>query len=153
MAAGFHVTVFTRSTSDNLPSVPAGVSVISTDYNKESLTKDLRGQDAAVSVLGPAAIQLEVGIVEAAFDAGVRRYIINDFGWGPDFDSLPEFQDIGAIRRLAWDRARELAEDSSTRGLNDDKRFTWTGVTIGNPIDWVRFQLLKYQVFPIFFLT
>ncbi|GAW24252.1 hypothetical protein ANO14919_138350 [Xylariales sp. No.14919] len=71
-------------------------------------------------------------MVDAAARAGVKRYIINDFGWGLSERSLPEFKVIGDSRRVAWTCAIEHAQ----RGEGKDDGFTWTGITIGNPIDW-----------------
>ncbi|RWA04513.1 hypothetical protein EKO27_g10597 [Xylaria grammica] len=71
-------------------------------------------------------------MVDAAARAGVKRYIINDFGWGLNERSLPEFKAIGDSRRVAWTCAIEHAQ----RGEGKEDGFTWTGITIGNPIDW-----------------
>ncbi|KAI0178859.1 NAD(P)-binding protein [Hypoxylon sp. FL1284] len=135
--AGFEVTIITRveSTSTFPPDIP----VIRTEYTVEKLTTALSGQDAAISAVGPGGISTQVAIVDAAKAAGVKRFIVDDFGWGPNFRSLPEFRPIGAQRRLAWNRAKELAEASP--------QFTWTGVTIGNPIDWAmnRFPLMGFD--------
>lgn len=68
-------------------------------------------------------------MIEAAEKAGVRRFIVDDFGWGPGFRSEAEFESVGAKRRVPWDFAAQKAREN--------KEFTWTGVTSGNPIDWV----------------
>lgn len=83
-----------------------------------------------VSVLGPGALAHEVPLVDAAEAAGVRRFVVNDFGWGQNPRSFPEMREVGARRHVAWDRARAKAAANPA--------FTWTGITIGNPIDWVR---------------
>lgn len=68
-------------------------------------------------------------MIDAAEAAGVTRFIVDDFGWGSNVRGLPEFDDIHARRRAGWERARVRAEANPG--------FTWTGITIGNPIDWV----------------
>lgn len=93
----------------------------------------LVGHDAAVSVLGPGAVGVQRDIAAAAEAAGVRRLVVDDFGWGPSFRGLPELAEAGAARTAAFDFAAGLA------GRNG--AFTWTGVTIGNPIDWVSIYL------------
>ncbi|KAI1822028.1 NmrA-like family protein [Xylaria intraflava] len=131
LGAGFAVTAFTRPDSTSV--FPDGVSVARTTYSDiVALAAALRGHDAVVCVLGPAAIADSEGIVDAAAQAGVKRYIINDFGWGPNSLALPEFKPIGEMRQVAWNRAMEYArrDEGKTDG------FTWTGITIGNPIDW-----------------
>lgn len=134
---GFEVTVITRTQSSS--TFPDGLPVIRTEYTAEHLKTALAGQDAAVCVLGPAAISAQVAITEAAEAAGVKRFIVDEFGWGPDFRNFPEFKEIGAQRHVAWDRAKELADANPA--------FSWTGITIGNPIDWAmkRFPLMGFN--------
>lgn len=96
----------------------------------------LAGHDAAVSVLGPGAVGFQRDVAAAAEAAGVRRLVVDDFGWGPSFRGLPEMAEAGAARTAAFDFAAGLA------GRNG--AFTWTGVTIGNPIDWVPYLTLPY---------
>ncbi|XXH05569.1 hypothetical protein Hte_012001 [Hypoxylon texense] len=136
--AGFEVTIITRVESTS--TFPPGIPVVRTEYTTEKLTGVLAGQDAVVCAVGPAGISTQAAMIDAAEAAGVRRFIVDDFGWGPDFRSEPEFQPIGAQRRVAWVRAEKLAEANP--------RFTWTGVTIGNPIDWAikRFPLMGFDV-------
>lgn len=88
-------------------------------------------------VVGPGGITTQITMIDAAFAAGVKRFIINDFGWGPEFRSMPEFSAIQAQRRAAWDHAKAKAQNNPG--------FTYTGITTGNPIDWVRsfFYLLS----------
>jgi hypothetical protein len=91
----------------------------------------LAGQDAAVCVVGPGGIGAQITMIDAAEAAGVKRFIVDDFGWGPNFKGLPEFRAINAHRRAAWEYAKTKAQANSG--------FTYTGITSGNPIDWVRF--------------
>ncbi|KAK8024423.1 NAD(P)-binding protein [Apiospora rasikravindrae] len=119
----------------------AGSIVHVADYSDvASLTTALAGHDAVVSVLGPGAMAHEVPLVDAAVAAGVKRFVVNDFGWGQNPRSYPEMVEVGARRHVAWDRAREKA--ASNPG------FSWTGVTIGNPIDWAlrRFPRMGFNV-------
>ncbi|KAI1378726.1 NAD(P)-binding protein [Hypoxylon crocopeplum] len=138
VTANFDVTIITRVASTS--TFPHGIPVIRTEYTVEKLTTALTGQDAVVCAVGPAGILSQVAMIDAAEAAGVRRFIVDDFGWGPDFRSLPEFQEIGAQRRVAWDYAKERSEANP--------RFTYTGVTIGNPIDWAikRFPMMGFDV-------
>lgn len=108
------------------------VSVIKLNYILEELIEALTGQDAAVCVIGPAGIRQGHPnlIADAAQAAGVKRLVIDDFGWGPEIRGLPEFAPVHAERKAQWDYARAKAEA--------DPAFTWTGITSGNPIDWVR---------------
>lgn len=89
--------------------------------------------------MGPGGIGLQVAIIDAAEAAGVQRFIIDDFGWGPEVRGLPEFSAVHAQRRVGWDHAKARAD------TNPD--FTWTGITTGNPIDWVWVDSLLCKVF------
>lgn len=127
-SAGFDLTIITRTESTTIH--PPHLSVIRTDYTVASLTSALRGQDAAVFALGPGGIKHQIAAIDAAEAAGVKRFIVNDFGWGPDIEGLPEFAAVHAQRRKCWDHAHACSKANPA--------FTWTGLTTGNPIDWVR---------------
>jgi len=68
-------------------------------------------------------------MIDAAAAAGVKRFIIDDFGWGPNVRGLPEFKEIQSQRRAGWDHAKAVADSKP--------QFTFTGISTGNPIDWV----------------
>ncbi|KAF5626041.1 hypothetical protein F52700_8756 [Fusarium sp. NRRL 52700] len=136
--AGFHVTIITRNESKS--TFPDGIPVIRTDYTLDALTKGLSGQDAVVCVVGPAGIPLQATMIDAALAAGVKRFIVDNYGWGPEFRSYPEFEAVRAKRTVGVDRAREHA----TANTN----FTWTSIATGNPIDWAlkRFPTMGYDI-------
>jgi uncharacterized protein YbjT (DUF2867 family) len=125
--AGFTITIITRT--DSTSTFPPHIPVIRTTYTLEDLTSALAGQDAVVCVVGYPGVGKQITMVDAAEAAGVKRFIVNDFGWGPNFRRMPEFSAIGAHRRAGWDHAKAKAERNP--------EFTWTGITSGNPIDWV----------------
>ncbi|KAH9900506.1 NAD(P)-binding protein [Xylariomycetidae sp. FL2044] len=135
--AGFEVTIITRTESSS--TFPPGIPVIRAAYTAPELTTALKGQDAVVSVIGPGGLPTQVAIIDAAVAAGVKRLIVNDFGWGPNSRTMPEFAAIGAQRKAAWDHAADLAKANPG--------FTWTGITIGNPIDWgmKKFPLMGFD--------
>jgi hypothetical protein len=138
MSSGFDVTIITRVQS--VATFPSGILVIRTAYTVDELTKALAGQDAAVCVVGPPGIGHQVAMIDAAEAAGVKRFIVDDFGWGPDIRGLPEFNDIHAHRLAGWDHAKARAEANPG--------FTYTGVTSGNPIDWVRLHTHMHKFSP-----
>ena len=111
--------------------------MIRTTYTVDELTKALSGQDAAVCVVGPPGVTHQVAMIDAAEAAGVKRFIVDDFGWGPTVRGLPEFSAIQAQRRAQWNHAKARAEANP--------RFTWTGVISGNPIDWVRIHTRMHK--------
>ncbi|CAN8106316.1 unnamed protein product [Discula destructiva] len=136
LAASFQVTTITRTNST--ATFPPGIPVLRTDYTTEALTAALRGQDAAVCVVGPAGISLQTAMIDAAEAAGVQRFIVDDFGWGPDMRGLPEFDDVHALRRAQWDYAR----------TKEGGPLTWTGISVGNPIDWAlrKFPAMGFDI-------
>ncbi|KAH1596412.1 hypothetical protein KXX44_006579 [Aspergillus fumigatus] len=136
--AGFTVTIITRSESK--ATFPPDIPVITTTYTLENLTSALAGQDAAVCVVGPGGIGAQVTMIDAAEAAGVKRFILDDFGWGDNPKSFPEFNAIHAQRRAGWDHAKAKA------GSNPN--FTYTGISIGNPIDWAlkRFPAMGFDI-------
>lgn len=125
--AGFVLTIVTRA--ESTASFPDGLPVIKIEYTPENFVKALLGQDAVVCVVGPTGIHHQTAMIDAAEAAGVKRFIVDDFGWGPDARGLPEFQNVRIRRKAPWDHAKERAEANPG--------FTWTGITTGNPIDWV----------------
>ncbi|PSR97682.1 hypothetical protein BD289DRAFT_479967 [Coniella lustricola] len=141
--AGFTITIITRAESTS--TFPPGLRVLTVDYTSlEALTTALTGQDAVVMALSPAAAfgstNVQNTIIDAVEAAGtVQRVIVNDFGWGPDIRSLPEFDAVRQVRKVHWDYAKMRSEGSG--------RFTWTGISCGNPIDWA------LQKFPILGFT
>ncbi|THV82265.1 NAD(P)-binding protein [Aureobasidium pullulans] len=137
-ASGFKITIVTRETSTTVH--PPDISTIRTEYTLEALTKALNNQDAVVCVVGPGGVPLQKTFIDAAEATGVQRFIIDDFGWGPDARGFPEFDAIHAVRREGWDHAAKKAKEN--------RNFTWTGLTTGNPIDWAmkKFPLMGFDV-------
>ena len=78
--------------------------------------------------VGPAGIPLQATMIDAAEAAGVKRFIVADFGWGPDFESFPEFDPVRAQRAVGFEHAKKHAAANPS--------FTWTSIATGNPIDW-----------------
>jgi hypothetical protein len=58
-------------------------------YLLHELTTAFEGQDAAICVVGPGGIGLQITIVDAAEAAGVKRFIVDYFGWGPHVRDFP----------------------------------------------------------------
>ncbi|KAB5525707.1 NmrA-like family protein [Coniochaeta sp. 2T2.1] len=144
-AAGFTVTAISRTASTS--SFPSSLTsnpdfrLVRTEYTLDELTSALKGQDAVVCVVGPGGISLQGMMVDAAVAAGVKRFVVDDFGWGMARKSFEEFGAVHRLRVEGWERARERAEGSGGK-------FTWTGVSIGNPIDWAlnKFPLMGFNL-------
>lgn len=80
---------------DGARTFPAGVSASEVDYTSlDSLVTALQGQDAVVSTLNDALVPAQLKLVEAASQAGVKRYIPSEFGCdtlNPKTAALPVF--------------------------------------------------------------
>jgi hypothetical protein len=120
------VTVLTRPGTTH--KFPASVSVAPVDYDSlDSLVTALRGQDAVVSTLAAVALSKQLLLVEAAAEAGVKRFIPSDFGSNtvhPKAAALPAFGDKVAVQKALEERAAQPG------GL------TYTIVINGPFLDW-----------------
>jgi hypothetical protein len=89
----------------------------------------MRGQDAVVCVVGPAGLSLQTTMMDAAVAAGVRRFVVDEFGRFPGHKGLPDLEAFGVARKVVLRYAAEKAALNST--------FSWSAVAIGHPFDWV----------------
>ncbi|KAK6004319.1 hypothetical protein QM012_008181 [Aureobasidium pullulans] len=138
IAANFNVTIITRTSSTMAH--PPGIPTLRIDYTLGALTQAFTNQDAVVCVVGPGGISLQKTFIDAAASAGVERFIIDDFGWGPTPNGFSEFSAIHASRKEGWDYAAAKAKEVD--GL------TWSGLSTGNPIDWAmkKFPMMGFDV-------
>lgn len=78
-SAKFNIQVLRRHGSTS--QYPAGTKVVDIDLaSVEALTAALKGQDVVVALLGAPALGLQLGLIEASINAGVRRFIPSEFG-------------------------------------------------------------------------
>ncbi|KAL2061568.1 hypothetical protein VTL71DRAFT_6945 [Oculimacula yallundae] len=127
----FNVSALTRTTSKAI--FPLGVAVKRADLSsRESLVTALRGQDVLICTLNDEATFLQAGLIEAAFEAGVKRYMPNEWAshdlniQGTPMDEI--FEGKKSIIRLLEHKV-ELAKKEGTV-------FTWTGLNNGVFFDW-----------------
>ncbi|KAL6244580.1 hypothetical protein RBB50_008822 [Rhinocladiella similis] len=76
--SGFEVSVLSRASSD--AKVPDGARGIKTDYSHDSLVAAFKGQDAVVSAITTFFVGQQLTIIDAAIEAGVRRFIPSEYG-------------------------------------------------------------------------
>ncbi|OAT05438.1 isoflavone reductase, variant 2 [Blastomyces gilchristii SLH14081] len=77
-AHGYAVSTLSREGSSCIP--PVGVTSIKSDYTHDSLVKSLKGQDVVVSAIGAAAVLEQIKLIDAAIEAGVKRFVPSDYG-------------------------------------------------------------------------
>ncbi|BCS21575.1 aromatic alcohol reductase [Aspergillus puulaauensis] len=80
LKAQYTVTVLTRSIA-SLGDLPTGATAKEVDYaSVSSLTAALQGHDIVISTVSPSAIPLQKPAIDAAIQAGVKRFIPAEFG-------------------------------------------------------------------------
>ncbi|UNI18534.1 hypothetical protein JDV02_004798 [Purpureocillium takamizusanense] len=106
--AGFTVTVFSRH-EKNKDSLPTGVAHAVVDYSSvDGMTKAFRGQDALVSTIGFDSILAQKPMIDAAVEAGVKRFIPADytsFSTDPAAAQLPQHLALTAVQKQLRDYA------------------------------------------------
>jgi putative NADH-flavin reductase len=78
--AGFNVTVLSRESSTK--TFPCGIKVIRTDYTRKSLVSAFINQDTVISAISSVSTQMQISLIDAAIEAGVRRFIPSEYGIG-----------------------------------------------------------------------
>ncbi|KAF6811402.1 hypothetical protein CMUS01_13271 [Colletotrichum musicola] len=116
----FQLTVLTRNGSGH--SFPANVAVKAVDYESvPNLEAALRGQDALVSALGYDHIHKQRNLVDAAFNAGVRRMIPSEYGndtKNPKLATVPIYHPKIAVREYLDEKVAQKPSFSYTIVMN-----------------------------------
>lgn len=146
VAAGdFDVTVLRRSNSaSSAPQANVKDAVVAPEFNLEDLTEAFKGQDAVISSFPLSDVNQHLRLVEAAFRAGVRRFIPADFGscdaaspWAQE--TLKLYRDKTMVR----EKVEKLAASSAS----DGGHFTWTAIVCGHFFDYgLRSGLLHFDL-------
>lgn len=125
-AGSFTVTALTRKGSS--ATFPSGVKVQSIDdtYPNDQLLAAFKGQDVVVNLLPPSDVNQANSIVDAAAEAGIKRYIPSEFGSDTSHPKVVALVPIfaGKNQMTAYLKTKE------STGL------TWTGVINGAFFDW-----------------
>jgi len=119
LLSSFNVSVLSRPESK--ATFPANVTVHRTEYTVERLVPIFKGQDAVVSVVGSFGIASQNVFVDAAVQAGVKRFIPSEYGCDTSNSRVLE---IAPILKGKADVAAYLKEKQSS-GL------TWTSIITG----------------------
>ncbi|KAG4429433.1 hypothetical protein IFR05_015085 [Cadophora sp. M221] len=127
----FNVSALSRPTSK--ATFPAGVSVKRADLTShESLVTALGGQDVVICTLNDEAAQLQGELIEAAYEAGVKRYMPNEWAsHDMNIEGTPmeeAYEGKRAIVRLLNEKAELAAKEG--------REFAWTGLNTGVFFDW-----------------
>lgn len=115
-----------RESSKSTFQLNVAVTRIHDDFHHTALVKALQGQDVLISAVGPEAKDAEYKLVEAAIEAGVRRFFPTEYGLD---NSDPKNAAVSPIFGIKYDMQQHLKAKES-EGL------TWTSVGTGMWVDW-----------------
>jgi len=128
LSSNFTVTAFTRA--DSKSTFPTGVHVTKVEYaDRTSLVTALKGQDAVVSAIATPALLQQKAIIEAAVEAGVKRFIPSEFGINTT--KLPAGSGVEKILAGKLEVQNLLNEK-----VKSNEGFSWTGVSTSLFFDW-----------------
>ncbi|KAK4936576.1 hypothetical protein LTR10_022563 [Elasticomyces elasticus] len=119
LRANFDVSVLSRASS-NAP-VPEGAKVIKTDYSHNSLVDAFKCQDAVVSAMATFHLDQQFPVIDAAAEAGVRRFIPSEYGVDTSGPAITKLVPLTGLKR---DTIERLKTKQST-GMS------WTGLIVG----------------------
>jgi hypothetical protein len=116
--------------TSTFPTAP-NLKVVESDFTPESLVSIFRGQDAVISVVGLTGFDKQKGYVDAAVEAGVKRFFPSEFGINGQSKVVQQLTPFFTVKQELLDYLVEREKD----GL------TWTGLIVGVLLDWVRHSL------------
>lgn len=127
----FKVTVFKRKSSKSKSNYPDGVEVklLSDDFSIDELVPALKNQDAIVSTVYGAQVDLQKRLADAAIKAGVKRFIPSDYG---SCDS----QSKRAMELAPIYVAKSQVRDYLEKLAQEHPGFSWTSLVCGHFFDW-----------------
>lgn len=128
------VTVLSRQESSGTTEFPPGVTVHKTDFSPSSLQSILRGQDVLISAVGGTAFTEQKKFVDAAIEAGVKRFIPSEFSTSSEDDAVIQLLPLFQQKRDIIDYMKEKEKN----GLS------WTAIATSGLFDWVSCLLLPY---------
>lgn len=131
--SSFDVSVLVRANSTSEPAHAGSVTKISIspDMTLEELTTAVSGQDAVIAAFPVKDVNQHLRLAEAAFNAGVKRYIPADYGscdasQPQPQKHLPLYRDKNAVQQKCAQLAASAPEGP----------FTWTAIVCGHFFDW-----------------
>ncbi|KAL6408677.1 hypothetical protein AUP68_07621 [Ilyonectria robusta] len=122
----FNISVLSRP--DSKSTFPSGVKKVTSDFTKSSLVESFKGQDAVVDLIAQGSLDERKRFVDAAAEAGVKRYIPGEFSGNMENKAnvsvFPLFADRVAAREYVKAKAAAVPG------------FTFTMISNGPFYDW-----------------
>ncbi|KAH8175153.1 nmrA-like family protein [Sarocladium implicatum] len=110
----------------------------------EELTEALRGQDVVIASFPLSDVNQHLRLVEAAFRAGVKRFVPADFG-SCDASSPWAQESLELYRKKAM--VREKLEKLAASSADEGGAFSWTAIICGHFFDYgLRSGLLHVNI-------
>jgi uncharacterized protein YbjT (DUF2867 family) len=122
------VTVLARESSKALASIPSSAKVItiSDSYPAKDLVKAFKGQDAIVNAITSFSVAEQLKFIDAAIEAGVKRYIPSEYGLDNNTPAARELSPVFGDKG----RVQDYLRGKEASGL------TWTAIACGMWIGW-----------------
>jgi len=122
--SSFNTSVLSRQGSKS--TFPSGVKVLHADYKSVSSLKDaFQGQDAVISLVAGVALGDQNKLIDAAIEAGVKRFVPSEFGSNTSDKRIREIVPIFEAKISTMNYLKSKERDIS-----------WTSVITGAFFDW-----------------
>ncbi|OCK84007.1 NAD(P)-binding protein [Lepidopterella palustris CBS 459.81] len=133
LASSFTVTLLTRPTSTfpHPPSIP----VLRASYKDLAALKTaFTGQDAVVCALGFEGYKDQLLMINAAKEAGVKRFVPSEFGDVPrgKWEAGNEWEELLKVKR----EVMEYLIEKTRQKEGEEEGMTWSAVACGIFFDW-----------------
>jgi saccharopine dehydrogenase-like NADP-dependent oxidoreductase len=122
----FELSILSRASSKSTYPSNARIINIPDNATHDDYVRALQGQDAVVSALGFEGKITEKSIIDAAIEAGVKRFLPSEYGID---NTNPVSRDLSPVFKRKADIIDYLKSKEAT-GL------TWTAVPTGMWLDW-----------------
>ncbi|KIW06038.1 uncharacterized protein PV09_03214 [Verruconis gallopava] len=120
----FNISVLSRQSSS--ATFPSSVKVFKIDFSYDSLVSAFKGQDAVVSIAGGGQLSDQQKYIDAAIEAGVKRFIPSEFG---NDTTNPKTTELVPLFKPKAATTEYLASKES-------ETFSWTAIATGPFFDW-----------------
>jgi hypothetical protein len=120
------ITAIKRPGSKSTFPTAANLQVVESDLSHDSLLSIFKGNDTVISIVGATGIGEQKPYVDAAVEAGIKRFFPSEFGINGQSKAVQEMTPFFAVKEELLGYLVEKEKD----GL------TWTGLICGVLLDW-----------------
>lgn len=124
------ITVLKRPGSTSTFPTSPNLKVIESDISLDSLIPIFTGQDVVISIVGATGIGEQKVYVDAAVQAGVKRFLPSEFGVNGQSEAVKQLIPFFKVKQDLLDYLVEKEKDE----------LSWTAVITGVLYDWVSLQ-------------